>query len=379
MREHTSERPAGDTASPSLLAGLLSGWDRFWFRRGDPTTLGLIRLCCGLLTLYVHLSYSWGLLGYISPEGWLDDEVANYSRTQQPVFAPPLDWSERWSEIGHGSWYWSVFYHIKSPQWIITAHVFFLVVMLLFTLGLWTRWTGILTWIGAISYVQRASITVFGLDTMMVILLTYLMIAPAGDALSLDRLIRRWRDRRKGLATPPVEPSYSAHFATRLIQVHMAIIYLAGGTSKLLGTTWWSATSLNVVLLNNNFAPLDTKPYFNLMTFLANHRVLWELVVSGGVVFTLCVEIGFPFLVWDRRWRWVCVCGSVLLHTGIGLFMGLTTFSLMMMIMVLAFVPPEVVKEWLAWLRRQGDVLLHSRSTAPGRAGKSEPLVLTRT
>jgi len=38
------------------------------------------------------------------------------------------------------------------------------------------------------------------------------------------------------------------------------------------------------------------------------------------------------------------ICFSVLLHLGIGLFMGLTTFSLMMMIFVCSFIPPETIQ-----------------------------------
>ena len=27
-------------------------WDRFWFTPADPTVLGAIRICCGVITLY---------------------------------------------------------------------------------------------------------------------------------------------------------------------------------------------------------------------------------------------------------------------------------------------------------------------------------------
>ena len=93
------------------------------------------------------------------------------------------------------------------------------------------------------------------------------------------------------------------------------------------------------------------------------------------VLFTLVVEIGLPFLIWNRHLRWVMICGSVLLHTGIGLFMGLVTFSLMMLAMLLAFVPPEVVRRTLAALKDQ------SRQFFPDRrqpAARSQPVVLSR-
>ena len=65
-----------------------------------------------------------------------------------------------------------------------------------------------------------------------------------------------------------------------------------------------------------------------ILTLLAQQRWLLELIMTGGVVFTLFTEGAFPFLVWDKRWRWFMVCCSVLLHIFIGVFMGLVAFSL---------------------------------------------------
>src|SRR5262249_11671864 len=126
----------------------------------------------------------------------------------------------------------------------------------------------------------------------------------------------------------------------------------------------------------SSFAPLDNSVYYHTMVFLASHRWLWELVISGGVVYTLCLEIGFPFLVWDQRWRWACVCGSVLLHAGIGLFMGLVTFSLIMLVFVCCFIPQEVVKQAIANLTEHAGKL----ATTPPRPAADAPgeLVMTR-
>ena len=52
----------------------------------------------------------------------------------------------------------------------------------------------------------------------------------------------------------------------------------------------------------------------------------------------------FPFLVWNHKLKWIMICGSIMLHTGIGLLMGLTTFSLCMITLVLSFVPPAFIK-----------------------------------
>ena len=66
---------------------------------------------------------------------------------------------------------------------------------------------------------------------------------------------------------------------------------------------------------------------------------------------TVALELSLPFLIWDRRWRWLLICASVAMHTGIALTMGLTAFSLFMICILFAFVPPETVKGAIAWAK----------------------------
>jgi hypothetical protein len=378
MRSLNSQQPTNEAAldGGSIVMDALRGWDRFWFSPMDPTSLCFIRLCAGLLILYVHVTYSWDLLGYVGPNAWLQKNVADYVRRDVPIYGIGGDWDNQVKVIGKGNYFWSVYFHVTDTGWIIGLHVFFLTMMLLMTLGLFTRYTTALSWLGAMSYVQRASTTVFGLDTMMMIVLCYLTIGPSGATLSLDRWLEKRRARKRGLPVPEVQPSVLANFVIRLIQVHFCTVYLAAGTSKLLGATWWSGTSLNLVMLNAEFAPLHTAPYYYTLKFLASHRWMWEAFMAVNIVGTLFLEIGFPFLVWIPRLRWAMICGSVLLHTGIAFFMGLTTFSVIMVCMVASFIPPAVIQDLATRVSER-----ISRLFAGQRAAVEEPrkLVLTQT
>ena len=69
-------------------------------------------------------------------------------------------------------------------------------------------------------------------------------------------------------------------------------------------------------------------------------------------LFTLFFEIGFAFLVWRPRTRWVMIGMAVILHGLIGLFMGLKTFSFIMLTMNLAFVPPAALHWFLGKVSR---------------------------
>ena len=200
MRSVTAPTPRSDAGPTSLLVDAVRGWDRFWFSPLDPTTLCFIRLCTGLVVFYVHLTYSWGLLSYIGPEAWIDKDSADYIIRKAPVYGLGLSWDDplKVDPTQKGNYYWSIYFHVTEPGWIVALHVGFLAVMLMFALGLWTRYTAALTWAGAMCYVQRASSTVFGLDTMMMIVLLYLMIGPSGAVLSLDRWLEKRRARLEG-------------------------------------------------------------------------------------------------------------------------------------------------------------------------------------
>jgi hypothetical protein len=280
-----------------------------------------------------------------------------------------------------GMYVWSVWFHVTDPTWIAIIHVGILLCMLLFALGLWTPGTGLVTWLGMLSYVNRASTTFFGMDTIMNVLVLYLTLAhlfarPGTAALSLDRLLWRWRKARQGgtsiSAVGGDTMSVSANFAIRMMQIHFCIIYLGSGLSKLMGSAWWNGTAIWGTLANPEFSALHLKFYYEMITWLARHRVLWELSMTGGAAFTLALEIGFPFLVWNRRLRWLMVIGSVLLHTGIALFMGLVGFSLMMLALLVSFIPPSAVRQLLGLADRVPALVPAApRAPTPVAAGRA--------
>jgi hypothetical protein len=345
----TSEQASG-------WLGVVKALDRFWFTPCDPTPLACIRIVAALVVFYVHLCYSWDLMGYVGPDGWIERDLSLYIRNDIEIHRYGLKWNDSPEKISNGNYFWSTYFDVTDPTCIWLIHCGFLIAMLLFALGLWTPYTGFLSWVGLMMYVQKATITLYGLDTMMSIVLLYLQFGPSGAVYSLDRWLAVRAARLKGKLPPPVEPSVAANFALRMIQFHFAFIYFASGTSKLLGSSWWSGTSLNYVLLNAAFAPLHWGPYYRLLSTLASERWIWEILMSATIVGTLLLELCFIFLVWDRRWTWLLVSGATCLHLGIGLIMGLTTFSMMMFAMLISFIPPETLKAMIEeigsrWLR----------------------------
>jgi hypothetical protein len=361
-----------------FLTAAIRGWNRFWFNPADPTPLGVIRILCGLMVLYVHLAYSYDLMSFHGPHAWIDARIMDEFRNEAPIVGPTFSWEEplpppttspedvdyakKWGmlrsqafAIGHPLF--SIWFHVTDPTWMWICHGAMLLIMLAFTVGFCTRVTAVLTWLSILSYIQRAQTSLFGMDTIMNLTVFYLMIGPSGAALSVDRLLSRyWQTRRireKGDVLPPSDapsPSVTANLAIRLLQVHVCFVYCASGLSKLQGQAWWSGTAPWSTMANYEFSPMYLQYYMNSIHFLVNHRWLWELMMSSIAIFTLVFEVGFPIFMllaylvkkpWGRSLRWFVIGAAVLLHLGIAVFMGLVTFSLMMLVAVCAFVPAE--------------------------------------
>jgi hypothetical protein len=274
-----------------------------------------------------------------------------------------LDYAEKWScspdekeIIAKGHWYYSPFYHVTEPTGVAVLHGIHLFVILLFTLGVCTRVTSVLTWLAALAYIQRNPVALFGQDTMMNLCLFYLMLAPCGATWSVDWLVARYRENKRALREgrrpePAVpKPLVSATFVTRLLQIHYCMMYMSAGLSKLKGDAWWNGTAPFSCMSNPEFCPLHMPFYRGLMVWLCQdpNRWLWEAYMSATVIFTLFTEIGFPFLVWTRM-RPVMVTFAILLHLGIALNMGLIVFSLFMFTLLLgAWMPGSAIRRVFA-------------------------------
>jgi hypothetical protein len=297
-----------------LARSLAASWESFWFSPADPTLLGVIRILTGLMLLYTHAVWGLALGDFFGPASWLSADLVRMLQRDEYVYS---------------FWWW------VPPAWMWPAYAASMIVLALFVLGLWTRVTSVLALFVTISYAERVPAALFGLDQINVILTLYLAIGPSGRALSLDRWLA-WR--RSGFLAPAA-PSVGANFAQRLIQVHMCVIYFFAGISKLQGPAWWNGEATWRALSNLEYQSAD-------LTWLAWHP--WMLNLSTHV----CVlwELSFCVLIWSRLWRPLVLAGAVALHLGIGAFLGMWTFGLIMLVGCASFLPNEWVRQLVAAL-----------------------------
>jgi hypothetical protein len=291
---------------------LIADWDRFWFTPVDPATLSLIRVLAGAMLLYTHAVWTINLEDFFTADGWLmPDAVSAFHR---------------------GMYSWSYFWLIKTPTQLWIAHIAALVVFTMLTLGIFTRIVAPLAAIATLSYIQRVPGALFGLDQINALLALYLCIGPSGARYSVDA----WLKKRRAGEGSQVEPSTTANIAIRLIQLHMCIIYLFAGTSKLMGLAWWNGIAMWFALGNYEYQSLD-------MTWLAN----WPLMISLLSHVTIVWETFYCVLIWSKRWRPVMLLLAIPLHMGIAVCLGMVTFGLVMLIGNLAFVSPNLIRRLL--------------------------------
>lgn len=312
-----------------LYRGTQSGWNRFWFTGTDPATLGLIRILTGWMLVYTHLVWTKGLDRFLGPDAMLPPDYVR--------------------EFHGSSWAWSYLFWIDSPALLAVVHGLALIVFVAFMIGFQTRWTGILSFLITVAYINRTVHGLFGLDQINGFLALYLAIGPSGAAYSLDR----WLARRRQGQTLTIQKSIGANVSIRLIQLHMCVVYLFAALGKLQGETWWTGEALWGAFANYEYQTLDmtwTAHYPMLVDFLTHVTVFWEI--------SYCV------LVWPKLTRPLVIMMAVPLHLGIAFGMGMITFGCIMLIANLAFVSPWLTRRVIegGLLRKPLDALPSSET-----------------
>jgi hypothetical protein len=139
----------------------------------------------------------------------------------------------------------------------------------------------------------------------------------------------------------------------RLFQIQFTIVYLAAVWGKVRGTTWNDGTAVSYALRIGDYVRLPVPTFITTNLFISN-------VLTIG---TVAIELALAVLVWNRKLRpWVLLLG-VSLHLGIEYSMRVGFYSLAILALYLAFVPPDRVTAWMLVLREH---LGRSRLTARG-------------
>jgi hypothetical protein len=297
---------------------------RFWFTPIDPIALHAIRVLAGLLFLFWLCPFAWQEEAFFGLRGWIDKQA--YLDAGRLPGGPPAPFS------------WSLLYLAGGDALLLTAIYWIsIAVLVLFTIGLWTRVTGVLTWLVVVSYTANPLVP-YEADALLNILAFYLMVGyllfgqrDVNQPL-LTRLLGSSATWFLGRRTADAWPSIGANIALRLLQVHFAIVVFVSGLHKLQAGEWWSGASFWYAL----HPPLETT-MAQAREHASNPRAYFVLL-SVGAYLTLAWQIGFPFFAWRRRWRMVLIGGAVAGWLGTAFMYKLPLFGPVYLIAALCYV-----------------------------------------
>ncbi|MDQ4133916.1 MAG: HTTM domain-containing protein [Actinomycetota bacterium] len=294
----------------------LAAWDRFWFAPRSTSTLAVLRIVFALVLLGWGASLALDLGSFFGPRGIVP---------RQPDYGAS-DQTGTWSLLGAE----------PSAALVVALYVVFMVAVVWLLIGFHTRVAAAVVFCGLVSFTRRNPFVFNSGDLLLRVLAFYLVMAPAGASLSMDR----WRRARRGQGGFWEFPA-RAMWPVRLMQVQLTVVYLSTLWAKAGGFTWREGTAVSYALrvrFLNRLAVPD----------LLTRSVLISNLLSYG---TLAVELALGVLVWNRRVRpWVLLLG-VAFHLAIDYALRVGFFSYAIFVLYLAFIPPETMDAWLWKLR----------------------------
>lgn len=331
----------------TLGAEASRGWNHFWFAPSDPATLGLLRIAVGIVALYLVSCYTPDLERYFGRHGLLPLTVlTNLEQSTRNDLEPvPLQIREaipREFRFSYLDW-------IHDSNGLQAAHVAGLAVLVMFTLGIFTRFTAVASLIVFLSYLHRAPMLTCGTEPIVALLMFYLCLGPAGRAFSLDARRAANRPLNPEAKASGAEKSSWATVVLRLIQVHLTLIYVMMAISKLANDSWWNGLGVWWLITRSESRMVD---------LTALHKL--PLVVNAWTYAVLLWQALMPIFVWNRLARPLMLAVNAVMWLLLSPVIGNLPLAAVMIVASLAFVSPEFLRELLDnGFRRQGSTRVH--------------------
>ena len=276
--------------------------ERFFLAPAWPTPLAVLRIGLALVLLVqaALIVPAFFVLYERSgvPRGLLRDALARHG-------LPHLGWLIH--ALGR--------FGVGESTILVSTGLVYVASLLALLVGWRTRMVAAFAWLTHLTLMMTANGTNYGADNFGNIFLFYLIWIPSGAALSMDRLANR----------APAGPTTAARLALRVIQLHLCMVYLAGGLMKGSGGQWWDGDAIWRSLMLPEYRQYD-------FCWLADHP--WFARLSGWMV--VAVETGYSIFIWPRRTRRPWILATVAMHLGIALFMGLGIFGAIMIVFTVA-------------------------------------------
>lgn len=287
-------------------------WNFLYGKQHMLIGASLIRIALGFIILYnyaIHYSqreFLWSAFGLMgaaeSDTGRFLETFSIYSLNSSLV-------------------YFNVLYHVG------------IFIAVLFMIGFKGKILSFLNFIFVWSLMNENNIILDGGDNISRIVLLYLLFANTTAYYSVDKLI----DKSKKMKT---KKSLSSTFSLRnvihnlailSVLTQVALLYLTSGLHKAMGELWQNGTALYYVLQVDEFS----HPFFRELIHSS------DVILVLGAYFTIVIQLAFPFALFNRFTKYIAMTGIISMHLGIGIVMGLFSFSFIMIANQLLFLTDQ--------------------------------------
>jgi Vitamin K-dependent gamma-carboxylase len=314
--------------------------------------LGFFRICIALFAIVQIMSLYPNLLQIYGYRGFIQWEIGD---VLIPKGVPTISLFASWFE----------YLHISKDQTVFIIFGLYLTSLLFLLVGYKTRYAAFAACFLHITMTTTSEIFIYGAELFTNIALFYCWILPVGHAYAMDNrsgsldfglwsLVRSksrsldfglWslvRSKSRSLdfglwslvrspesvdiakdQKPKTNQNYT--FALRLLQCHLAIVYLNSGWDKAQGIQWWNGEAVWQAVM---------MPQLNQFDFSWLAQVPWvaKLLCWG----TLVIEMGYPLFIFHKKTRAVWIALTVSLHVGIGICLGLWLFTAIMCLLTIS-------------------------------------------
>src|SRR5215831_8788759 len=272
------------------LRSLVKFWNEFFLSEQSPVPIALFRILYGILVIATLglLHSDW--LDWYGVDGWLSLPTALKL------------------EPGHRLNLFTIL--PQSNAWVEALFWMALVSAALLMLGLFTRISSILVFIFLTSLHHRNLYITHGGDTFLRLAGFFLIFAPAGAALSLDRLIRI----RRGIESPGIQAR--SPWAQRMIQLQLSLLYLVTFLSKIKGAPWLQGTALFYVYHLDEFRRFPLPQWFF-------HPTVLKLADWSA----LALEFSLGVLIWLKELRYLLLPLGLVFHLWLDYSLNIPLFQ----------------------------------------------------
>ncbi len=296
------------------LGSLAEAWNRFFFAKQSPIPIALFRIIYGVLVIATLILLRPDWLAWYGTHAWIS------LQTMQTV------------ESGRRLNLFTII--PQSDGWIDALFWVFLGSAMLLTIGFLTRANSVIVFLCLTSMQQRNLFILHGGDAFLRLAGFFLIFAPAGAALSCDRLLRIWRGKEDALIRP------QRPWAQRMIQIQLSLLYFAAFCSKVKGPVWLHGTALYYVY------HLDVLKRFPVPAWFLRPTML-----KLGSWSALALEFSLGVLIWVKDLRYILLVLGLLFHLTLEYSLNIPLFQWDVLSAYILFVDPADVSRAWNWIR----------------------------